>query len=40
MKETYLELIKDKFSVKTFEVAYNSIKPRAERELFFIFEKK
>ena len=40
MKETYLELIKDKFSVKTFEVAYNSIKPRAGRELFFIFEKQ
>ncbi len=39
MKETYLELIKDKFRVKTFEIAYNSIKPRAGRELFFIFEK-
>ncbi|NPA68931.1 MAG: methyltransferase [Chlorobi bacterium] len=40
MKETYLELIKDKFTVKTFEIAYNSIKPRAGRELFFIFKKK
>ncbi len=40
MKETYLELIKDKFKVKTFEIAYNSIKPRAGRELFFIFEKQ
>ena len=39
MKETYLELIKDRFKVKTFEIAYNSIKPRAGRELFFIFEK-
>ncbi len=39
MKETYLELIKDKFKVKIFEIAYNSIKPRAGRELFFIFEK-
>jgi len=39
MKETYLELIKDKFKVKTFKIAYNSIKPRAGRELFFIFEK-
>ncbi len=39
MKETYLELIKDKFKVKTFEIAYNSIKPRAGKELFFIFEK-
>ncbi len=40
MKETYLELIKDKFTVKTFEIAYNSIKPRVGRELFFIFKKK
>jgi len=40
MKETYLELIKDKFKVKTFEIAYNSIKPRAGRELFFIFVKR
>ncbi len=39
MKETYLELIKNKFIVRTFEIAYNSIKPRAGRELFFIFEK-
>lgn len=39
MKETYLELIKDLFSVKTMEIAYNSIKPRKGRELFFIFEK-
>jgi len=39
IKETYLELVKDKFKVKTFDIAYNSIKPRAGRELFFIFEK-
>jgi methyl halide transferase len=39
-KENYLELIKDLFHIKTFETAYNSIKPRAGRELFFIFEKK
>ncbi|MCF6364600.1 MAG: TPMT family class I SAM-dependent methyltransferase [Bacteroidales bacterium] len=40
IKETYLELIKDLFDVKTFEIAHNSIKPRKGRELFFIFEKK
>jgi len=40
MKETYLELIKDKFRVRTFEIAHNSIKPRVGRELFFIFEKQ
>ncbi len=39
MKETYLELIRGKLKVKTFEIAYNSIKPRVGRELFFIFEK-
>ncbi len=39
MKETYLELIENLFSVKTMEIAYNSIKPREGRELFFIFEK-
>ena len=39
MKETYLELIKDLFSVKTMELAYNSVKPREGRELFFIFKK-
>ncbi|NPA44566.1 MAG: methyltransferase [Chlorobi bacterium] len=39
MKETYLELIKDLFSVKIMEISYNSIKPREDRELFFIFEK-
>ncbi len=39
MKETYLELIKDLFEVKIFETAYNSIKPRKGRELFFIFKK-
>ncbi len=39
IKETYIELIKDLFEIKTFETAYNSIKPRAGRELFFIFQK-
>lgn len=27
------------FAVKTFDIAYNSIKPRKDREFFFIFEK-
>jgi len=40
MKETYLELMENLFSVKTMELANNSIKPREGRELFFIFEKK
>jgi hypothetical protein len=39
-KENYLELIKDLFDVQLFEPAYNSIKPRAGRELFFIFKKR
>ncbi len=39
LKETYLELIKEKLSVKIFETAYNSIKARAGSEIFFIFEK-
>ena len=39
VKETYIEFIKNLFTIKTFETAYNSIKPRANRELFFIFQK-
>lgn len=39
VKETYMELVKELFKIKTFDTAYNSIKPRAGRELFFIFEK-
>jgi thiopurine S-methyltransferase len=39
IKENYLELVRTMFQIKTFETAYNSIKPRAGRELFFIFEK-
>ena len=39
IKENYLELVKDLFRVKKLEPAYNSIKPRAGKELFFIFEK-
>ncbi|MCL9771135.1 TPMT family class I SAM-dependent methyltransferase [Flavobacterium sp. HXWNR69] len=36
----YLNLFSKKFSVKKLEKAYNSIKPRKNRELFFIFEVK
>lgn len=39
-KEEYLNLFSEKFTIKTLEKAYNSIKPRANRELFFTFEKK
>lgn len=39
-KEEYLTLFSEKFTIKKLEKAYNSIKPRAGRELFFIFEKK
>lgn len=39
-KEEYIELFKEKFNLKVLDRAYNSIKPREGRELFFIFEKK
>lgn len=39
-KTEYLQLFAEKFTIKKLERCYNSIKPRAERELFFIFEKK
>ncbi len=39
-KEEYLGLFKERFNIKVLENAYNSIKPRTGRELFFIFEKK
>lgn len=39
-KEEYINLFSKKFNLKTLERAYNSIKPRKDRELFFIFEKK
>lgn len=38
--EEYLNLFSDKFGIKTLEKAYNSIKPRQNKELFFIFESK
>ncbi|MBC5833516.1 SAM-dependent methyltransferase [Flavobacterium sp. F372] len=38
--EEYINLFSEKFRIKTLEPAYNSIKPRANKELFFTFEKK
>jgi thiopurine S-methyltransferase len=38
-KEEYLEYFNKLFKIKAFDRAYNSIKPRMNRELFFIFEK-
>ncbi|MDX1327998.1 MAG: SAM-dependent methyltransferase, partial [Arenibacter sp.] len=38
--EEYKALFGDHFNFKVLEVAYNSIKPRANKELFFIFEPK
>ncbi|OQY05319.1 MAG: SAM-dependent methyltransferase [Bacteroidetes bacterium 4572_117] len=35
----YQKLFKNKFIIKKMEIAYNSIKPRANRELFIILEK-
>jgi len=39
-KKEYLRCFEPYFEIKVFETAYNSIKPRMERELFFIFSKK
>lgn len=39
-KSEYLNLFEDKFQIKVLEKCYNSIKPRAGRELFLIAEKK
>jgi thiopurine S-methyltransferase len=36
----YYNLFKSKFKIITLEKCYNSIKPRAGKEQFFIFEKK
>ncbi len=38
--EEYINLFSNTFSIKTLKLAYNSIKPRANKELFFTFEKK
>jgi len=37
--QEYLQLFKPYFSVQCFENCYNSIKPRAGREVFFIMQK-
>lgn len=39
-KEEYLSLFSSKFIIRTLELAHNSIKPRENKELFFIFESK
>lgn len=39
-KDEYLSYFSEFFNIKTIETSYNSIKPRQDRELFFIFEKK
>jgi len=36
----YTSLFQEHFKIKVLETAYNSIKPRADKELFFIFEYK
>lgn len=38
-KDEYVQLFSDKFKILTMEPCYNSIKPRAGRELFMILEK-
>ncbi len=38
-KEEYLKYFHEFFNIRILERAYNSIKPRMNRELFFIFEK-
>ena len=38
--DEYLALFSDNFTVKKLERAHNSIKPRQNKELFFIFEVK
>ena len=39
-REQYQGLFSEKFTFHTFETAHNSIQPRNENELFFIFQKK
>ena len=39
-KTEYTNLFSNSFYLKTLEIAYNSIKPRENKELFFIFEVK
>lgn len=39
-QEEYVNLFSNTFSIKTLDNAYNSIKPRVNKEFFFTFEKK
>ena len=39
-QEEYINLFSNTFSIKTLDNAYNSIKPRVNKEFFFTFEKK
>lgn len=39
-KEEYQKLFKENFSFLHFDISYNSIKPRAKRELFILLRKK
>ena len=39
-KNEYRVLFQNQFNIKILETAHNSIKPRENNELFFIFEKK
>lgn len=39
-KEEYIPYFEPYFNFRIFDTCYNSIKPRAERELFILFEKK
>lgn len=39
-KEEYISLFQKDFNIVTMEMAYNSIAPRKNKELFVIFEKK
>lgn len=39
-KTEYINLFSNSFYLKTLEIAHNSIKPRENKELFFIFEVK
>ena len=38
--EEYFRLFSEEFNIIILDKCYNSIKPRFDRELFFIFEKK
>ena len=39
-EQEYRELFKPYFNIKTFDIAYNSIKPRKGREFFMILERR